>query len=117
MPLHDLEEAKTEATLREWAGARTDPAGEEPPRPRLITQTGLMEIGCDVHKWMRAYVFVHTNPYLGVTGRYGSLTIAEIPPGKHPYVAWHEQLGEKKGEVEIPPGRTVELRLEFAAPQ
>ena len=36
-----------------------------------------------------------------------------IPPGNYSYVAWHEELGEKKGEVEIKRGQVSTLRLEF----
>jgi hypothetical protein len=96
--------------------AQLPPNAEAPP-VRPIPRAGLMEISCDVHKWMRAYVVVHTNPYVGVTDRLGKLRIDGIPPGKYPYVAWHESLGEKKGELEITAGKTVELQLEFAPPK
>ena len=88
--------------------------GSEPPPARPIPKTGLMEINCDVHKWMRSFVFVHTSPYVEATDKSGKLRIDGIPPGKHAYVAWHEELGEKKGEVEIAPDGTAELKLEFA---
>jgi len=93
------------------------PAGEAPPPPRPIPRTGVMEITCDVHKWMRGYVYVHTNPYAAVTDKSGALQIDGIPPGKYTYVAWHEGLGEKKGEVEIVAGKQAELKLEYAAPK
>ena len=44
----------------------------------------------------------------------GKLKIDEIPAGKYPFVAWHEHLGEKRGDVEITKGQTAQLRLEFA---
>ncbi|HVR75447.1 MAG TPA: hypothetical protein VMT52_14020 [Planctomycetota bacterium] len=89
-------------------------AGAEPPPPRPIARTGLMEINCDIHKWMRAYVVIHTNPYIDVTGKEGKLKLEDIPAGRYPFVAWHEHLGEKRGEVEIAAGQTTQLRLEFA---
>jgi plastocyanin len=93
------------------------PVGADPPQARPIPRTGLMEITCDVHKWMRGYMVVHTNPYIEVTDKLGKLAIEGIPPGKYPYVAWHEQLGEKKGEIEIVAGQAAELKLELAAPK
>lgn len=93
------------------------PAGEPPPSPRPIPRTGLMEVACDVHKWMRSYVYVHTNPYLAVSDLNGKLKIEGIPPGKYPYVAWHETLKELKGEIEIVAGQTAELKLEFSPPK
>jgi len=90
---------------------------EEQPPARPIPRTGLMELTCDVHKWMRGYIVVHTNPYLAVSDATGKLKIEGIPAGRYPYVAWHEQLGEKKGEVEVIAGKAAELKLEFAAPK
>jgi hypothetical protein len=91
--------------------------GEEPPRPRPIPKTGLMSIKCDVHKWMQAWVVVHTSPYAEVTGERGTALMEGIPPGKYPFVAWHEELGEKRGEVEIAAGKTAELEFQFAPAQ
>jgi hypothetical protein len=38
-----------------------------------------MELTCDVHKWMRGYIVVHTNPYLAVSDATGKLKIEGIP--------------------------------------
>jgi len=92
------------------------PPGGTPPRPRPIPRSGVMSIRCDVHKWMQGYMMVHTNPYIEVTDAQGKLAIEAIPPGTYPYVVWHEQLGEKKGDVEIVAGKPAELRIEFEAP-
>ncbi len=93
------------------------PAGDDSPQTRPIPKAGLMEITCDVHKWMRGYMYVHTSPYVEVTDKSGKLKIDGIPPGKYPYVAWHESLGEKRGEVEIVAGQTAELKLEYSPPK
>ncbi len=93
------------------------PAGDPAPPARPISGSGIMELTCEIHKWMRAYVYVHTNPYLAVTDPTGTLRIESIPPGRYPYVAWHESVGEKRGEVEIVAGQPTELVLELAAPQ
>lgn len=86
-----------------------------PPNPRTIRQAGLMEVKCDVHDWMQAWVVVHTNPYVAVSDASGKLVIDAIPPGTYPFVAWHEQLGEQRGQVEILADQTSELKLEFSS--
>lgn len=86
---------------------------EPPPPPRPIPRPGLMEVKCDVHKWMKGYVLIHTNPYAGVTDTSGKLRIEGIPPGKYSFVAWHEELGEKRGELELAPDGVASLQLEF----
>jgi len=76
-------------------------------------QTGVLKLICTVHPWMGAWIYVHSNPYVAVTDAKGRLTIDQVPPGKYTWVAWHETLGEKKGEVEITASGTVELSLDF----
>lgn len=87
--------------------------GQPPPPPKTIEEAGLIEITCAVHKWMQGYIVVHTNPYIGITDESGIFSMTGIPPGNYSYVAWHEELGEKKGEVEIKRGQVSTLRLEF----
>lgn len=53
---------------------------------------------CDVHPWMNAWLFVMDHPYFAVTGRDGSFSIPDLPPGDYTLAAWHE----KFGEIEIP---------------
>jgi hypothetical protein len=93
------------------------PGNEAAPQGRPLPEAGTLEIKCDVHKWMNAYMIIHTNPYVEVSDKEGKLKIEGVPPGKYSYVAWHEQLGEKKGEVEISAGQTADLKLEFVAPE
>ncbi len=95
------------------------------PPPRPIPKAGLLEFTCDVHKWMKAWVVVGSNPYLGATDAKGALTIDEIPPGTYKYKIWHEKLGDqpgmlqftagaKSGEVTIEAGKTAELSFELS---
>ena len=78
---------------------------------RKLGETGLVTVRCDVHNWMRAYVVVHDNPYLGVTDADGVLVIDDIPPGSYGYVTWHEKLGESRGTVRVAAGTRGELLL------
>jgi len=89
--------------------------GEPPPPPRPFPQAGNVEIGCDEHSFMRAPVVVHSSPYAEVTDRGGMARMTGIPPGRHAYTAWHEQLGEKHGEIEIAGGAVARLRIEYEA--
>ncbi len=86
-------------------------------RPRPLSLSGIVEFNCDVHKWMKAYTIVHTSPYAGVSDAKGKIALNEIPPGEHPWVAWHEQLGEKRGTIRIEAGKVATLSLEFELAQ
>ena len=80
---------------RHWFNIARQKKGEQgdTSRPRPFRLPGVVEFNCDVHKWMKAYVVVHTNPYIASSDAKGMIALDAIPPGEYAYVAWHEQLG------------------------
>jgi plastocyanin len=76
--------------------------------PRPLNQAGLLRITCDVHPWMRAWVDVLPTTAFAVTDDTGNYTIDDIPPGKHKLKLWHERLGEREEDIEVPAGDTVQ---------
>lgn len=55
-----------------------------------IKKVGLIDVQCDAHTHMRAWIVVRDNPYFAVTDEHGAFRITEIPPGRYKVVAWHE---------------------------
>ncbi len=104
---------------RHWFNIALQKKGEQgdTSRPRPFRLPGVVEFNCDVHKWMKAYVVVHTNPYIASSDAKGMIALDEIPPGEYPYVAWHEQLGEKRGTIKVEAGQLATLKLEFELAQ
>jgi plastocyanin len=73
----------------------------------------MVKIGCDVHRWMTAYVGVVTNPYFAVSGADGSFEIPNVPAGKYTLEAWHEQLGVLTSAVVVKAGATAPVGLTY----
>ena len=68
----------------------------------------MLRIGCDVHRWMTAWVGVVAHPYFAVSeGKGGTFTIANVPAGKRTVTAWHEAFGTLTKPVEVKDGQTV----------
>jgi plastocyanin len=42
-----------------------------------------VRLGCDIHPWMRAWIYVFDHPYFGVTDEGGRFQISGIPPGAY----------------------------------
>ncbi|HVY70878.1 MAG TPA: hypothetical protein VHH73_13180 [Verrucomicrobiae bacterium] len=63
-----------------------------------------LKFKCDVHPWMFAYVTVADHPYIAVTGKDGSFTIANVPPGKYKLQAAHRKGGVVTQEIEVTGG-------------
>jgi len=70
-------------------------------------------IKCDVHGWMRAYVAILPHPFHDITGKGGSFTLKNVPPGKYKLGAWHEKLGELVADVELAPNGTLTQDFTF----
>jgi hypothetical protein len=64
--------------------------GREIPIGRYLTKPGAIEIKCDAHTNMRAWIVVHDNPYVAVTDDAGSFRIDGIPPGQYNVTMWHQ---------------------------
>jgi hypothetical protein len=58
------------------------------------TWTG-MNVGCNIHGWMKAYVRVFDHPYFAVTDENGNFDIKDVPPGDYYLLVWHEGIGIK----------------------
>jgi hypothetical protein len=62
---------------------------------------GVVKVSCDAHPWMRAWVVVKDHPYVTVTDDSGRFTLEGVPPGTYTVQAWHEELGQKTGQVTV----------------
>lgn len=52
-----------------------------------------LQIGCDIHPWMRGWIVLQDHPYVAVTNAQGEFEIANLPLGEHDFSIWHERTG------------------------
>src|SRR5438477_502746 len=81
--------------------------------PKPLKDPGVLRITCDVHPWMRAWVHVLATSAYAVTDESGAYTISGVPPGKHTLNLWHERLGEKEQQVEVPSAGAATANLQL----
>ncbi len=62
-----------------------------------------IQMGCDIHSWMKSYVFAMDNPYFAVSDDHGQFKIEGLPAGEYTIAAWHEELGEQDTKVTVGP--------------
>jgi plastocyanin len=65
-----------------------------PPAPVLFDQPGVVVLGCNIHDWMVAYIFVLETPYFAKTGEDGKAEIQNLPHGAYEVRAWHPLMKE-----------------------
>jgi hypothetical protein len=76
---------------------------------KLLRKPGLVRIECDSHGWMLAWIYVADNPYYAVTGKNGSFTIPDVPPGQYTLVVWQEHTGATELPVTVKPKETTSV--------
>jgi len=78
-----------------------------------LKKSGIVEVKCNVHEWMQAWIYVSKHPYAAVTQADGSYEIAGVPPGEYNAMIWHEVLGQVSAKVKVAPGGTATLDQAF----
>ncbi len=76
----------------------------------------MLKLGCDVHRWMTAFVGVMGHPYFAVTDAAGRYSIPHVPAGRYVMKTWHEQFGEQTQTVTVKPGENAAVDFAYAAP-
>jgi len=70
---------------------------------------------CNVHPWMRSYLFVFNNPYYAVTSTTGTFELKNVPPGTYTIEAWQEKYGTQDQTVTVGPKESKSVSFEFKA--
>jgi plastocyanin len=90
-----------------------------PPAPVLFDQPGVVVLGCNIHDWMIAYIFVLETPYFAKTGEDGKAEIQNLPDGAYEIRTWHPLMKETTEStakrMAAPPqgGAGSDVELEF----
>jgi hypothetical protein len=98
----------------------------------VFDKPGIVELRCDVHAEMAAFILVMENPYFAVTDKKGNFQIpdesylkqagleslADLVPGNYILKTWHEKLKTQKSAVVVPESGdvTVEFKLKRGTP-
>ena len=78
---------------------RTQPKGRT--IPLTFSKPEIVEVVCDLHPWMRAWVVVIDHPFYAVTNADGEFLIRNVPPGSHKLRVWQEMLGTTTRDVTV----------------
>ena len=91
----------------------------------LFDKPGVVEVRCDVHAEMAAYILVLKNPYFAVTDKNGNFEIPDssyfkqagltgatnLLPGKYFIKTWHEKLKTQKKAIVVAENGEVTIQL------
>jgi plastocyanin len=94
----------------------------------VFDKPGIVEVRCDVHAEMAAYILVMNNPYFSVTNKQGLFEIPDssylkqsglsgiknLASGKYLVKTWHEKLKTQKKAVVLPENGDVTIQLDLS---
>jgi len=98
----------------------------------VFDKPGIVELRCDVHAEMAAYILIMKSPYYAVTNKKGNFQIPDenylqqvglkdlpdLAPGKYAIKTWHQKLKSQKKSITVPENGdvTVQLKLKRGVP-
>jgi len=96
------------------------PGGSHVVEPLTKSERRAQPVSCAIHPWMTGYVLVQNHPYMATSAGDGTLTIKDLPAGKHTFAFWQENVGyvpsngklttsKGKAEIEIEDGKVKDL--------
>jgi hypothetical protein len=81
------------------------------PVVRVLGRTGLFEVRCDLHAWMRAAVFVPPNGHHLLVREAGEFVLRDIAPGRWRVHVWTPARGESVLPIELGSGAAETLDI------
>jgi hypothetical protein len=103
------------ATLYNIALPHTGATVERPilPYHQFGSDTGSIDVKCNLHPDERADLLVFGHPYVALTGEEGRFTIENVPPGRHDVWIWHAGTARKWATVDFPDRGSIEQVIEI----
>jgi hypothetical protein len=92
---------------------KSEPVGDPPIQSTFTKPELAIPIACNIHPWMRAFLFVFADPYFAVTPQTGEFALKNIPPGTYIIEAWQERFGYQDQTVTIAAKESKSLDFVF----
>jgi hypothetical protein len=73
----------------------------------------VIPVRCDLRAGVRKYFVVLKPSHYCVTGKDGTFTLNDLPPGKYTITAWEETYGSQSEEITITGNETVPANFVF----
>jgi hypothetical protein len=92
---------------------KSEPVGDPPIQSTFAKPELAMPIACNIHPWMRAFLFVFDHPYFDITPKSGEFALKNLPPGTYTIEAWQERFGFQDQAVTIGAKETKSVDFVF----
>lgn len=83
--------------------------------PLKMRRGEVIELDCDAHNWMSAWIYTSDHPYVAITDAAGRFTIDRIPEGDFEVTVWHPLLGSLDDQVSVKAGQETAIDFTLQA--
>jgi hypothetical protein len=92
---------------------KSEPVGDPPIQATFTKPELAIPIACNIHPWMRAFLFVFAHPYFDISSPSGEFALKNLPPGSYTIEAWQERFGYQDQTVTIGAKETKSIEFVF----
>ena len=94
----------------------TAPGSAVPNTHRFAATEGRpLQLSCDIHPWMTAWIFVFDHDAFAVSGADGTFRIDHVPEGRHRMIVRQPSARlTRDGVVDVQPNKTARLDVRFS---
>lgn len=78
---------------------------------KVLKGDGMFDVRCDMHPWMKAWVFVSPSPHYAVVHEPTTVSFTDVVPGEYILHLWQPNRRESIHPLELVAGETRHLRL------
>lgn len=76
-------------------------------------KSGYVRLECDIHPWMKAWVYVTKHGQAEVTGSDGEAKLENLPTGDYTLETWHEKFDAKEHSTSVSANETASIEDTF----
>ncbi len=96
---------------REWNHSQGP--GDAPLIRRFLKPEVMIQVKCNIHSWMHAFIGAVDNPYYAVTTEDGTFSLSDLPAGTYTLAIWQEKLGTQTQQITVTPHSTTRADFTF----
>lgn len=89
----------------------------KPEAPVLFDQTGIIALGCNIHDYMQAYIYIGDSQLLQVTDLKGQVQFPQLADGDYQLKLWHpwQNTDWVPQQIQIKNGQVLSFQLAITA--
>ncbi len=91
----------------------------KPEAPIRFEKAGVVALGCNIHDYMQAYVYVGDSPFLAVSNNAGIANLLDVPAGQYQVKLWHpwQQSDPAIAQLAIPSSGEIVFQIDVLRQQ